>query len=115
MELTKEQKMMQDVISKAWNDAGFKQQLMTEPVAAIEKLTGQKLGLPKDAKLEVYDQSNPKVIYLNIPPMPNMDDIELSDKDLELVAGGSYPFWIIGGCFPEIPPKFPIPDGTAAN
>jgi hypothetical protein len=110
MELTREQKIMQEVISKAWNDAAFKQQLIAEPVSAIEKLTGQKLGMPKEAKMVVSDQSDPKVIYLNIPPMPNMDDIELSDKDLELVAGGTYPIGIIDGCFPTFPPKLPTDD-----
>jgi hypothetical protein len=110
MELTKEQRVMQQVISKAWNDDNFKKALISDPINAIEKLTGEKIALPKGKRLEAFDQSNADVIYLNIPPAPNLDDVELSDKDLELVAGGVYPIGIIDGCIPTFPPSIPIDD-----
>jgi hypothetical protein len=110
MELTKEQRIMQQVISRAWNDDSYKTSLMTDPQAAIEKLTGEKITLPKGKSIAAVDQSDPNVIYINIPPYPNMDDLELSDKDLEMIAGGTFPILIIDGCFPTFPPKIPIPD-----
>lgn len=104
MELTKEQKVMQQVISKAWTDPDFKKQLVTSPLTAIQKLTGESITLPKGKTMTVADQSDPSVVYLNIPPQPDLDDVELTDADLELVAGGVYPIGIIGGCFPTFPP-----------
>jgi hypothetical protein len=100
---------MQQVISKAWTDAEFKKTLLSNPISAIEKLTGDKITLPKGKRMEVYDQSNHDVIYLNIPPQPDLDDVELTDADLELVAGGVYPIGIIDGCFPPFPPIFTYP------
>lgn len=106
MELTKEQRIMQQVISKAWNDPAFKKALITDPISMIEKLTGDSITLPKGKRIEVYDQSQADVVYLNIPPQPDLEDLELTDADLELVAGGVYPIGIIGGCFPPFPPIF---------
>ncbi len=110
MELTKEQKMMQQVISKAWQDDDFKKALVADPITSIEKLTGEKIALPKGKTLAAYDQSNPDVVYLNIPPQVDLDDVELTDSELELVAGGVYPIGIIDGCFPPFPPDiYPLP------
>lgn len=111
MELSKEQKVIQQVVSKAWNDPVFKKELIAAPAATIEKLTGEKITLPKGKTLAVYDQSNPDVICLNIPPQPDFDDVELTDAELELVAGGVVPYKIIEGCIPPIfPPIFePVP------
>lgn len=113
MELTKEQRIMQQVISKAWNDPAFKNALITDPISTIEKLTGDSITLPKGKRIEVYDQSKSDVVYFNIPPQPDMSDVELTDADLELVAGGVYPLRIIDGCFPTFPPPiFEIPTPT---
>ena len=108
MNLTKEQQLMQKVISKAWNDPTFKQELMDRPEEAIERLTGESISLPEGKRLEVYDQSNADVVYFNIPPEPDFEDVELTDEQLEVVAGGVIPINIIEGCFPPtFPPIFP--------
>ncbi len=88
MELTKEQKILQQVLSEAWRNPAFKQELIAAPEAAIKKLTGESFELPKGKRLQVFDQSNPDIICLNIPQEPNMDNVELTDDELELVAGG---------------------------
>ena len=36
----------------------------------------------------VHDYSNPSIIHLNIPAKPNSIDMELSDTELDTVAGG---------------------------
>ena len=89
MELTKEQKLLQDVINKAWEDNAFKQELIANPVAAIEKLTGAKLTLPEGKTLIVRDQTDESTVYINIPAEKKMEDVELNEEQLELVSGGT--------------------------
>ena len=91
MEITKEQKVYADIVQKAWDDAGFKNELLADPAAAIEKMTGKKLNLPEGKTLVVRDQTDDSQIFINIPAQPNLDDVELNDDQLEVVAGGVDP------------------------
>lgn len=36
----------------------------------------------------VSDQTDPNMMYLYIPPKPDFDDMELTNEQLEQVAGG---------------------------
>ncbi len=90
MELTKEQKLFGAVVSKAWENAEFKQTLINSPEAAVKSVTGESFDLPENVSLKVVDQSNPDHVYFNIPPKPNYEDMELTDDQLELVAGGEF-------------------------
>ena len=90
MELTNEQKLYGEIVQKAWEDPEFKQALMDSPAEAIEAATGQAVDVPAGKALKVVDQSDPNYAYLNIPARPNMDDLELSDEQLEMVAGGEF-------------------------
>ena len=113
MEPSKEQKTLQRVISEAWNNPSYKQDLIDNPEEAVRRLTGESLSLPEGKTLEVYDQSDSAKVYLNIPPQPDLDDVELSDEQLEEVAGGVIPIIFIEGCFPIWPPyPFPLPSPT---
>ena len=91
MELTKEQKVLQSVLSEAWNNPSFKQELIANPTDAINRLTGENFSLPEGKTLEVCDQSNSDKVYLNIPQQPDFDNVELTDDQLEEVAGGRIP------------------------
>nr|WP_294924927.1 NHLP leader peptide family RiPP precursor [uncultured Flavobacterium sp.] len=107
MEFTQEQKLYAQVVQKAWDDAAFKNELVADPVAAIEKFTGKKMNLPEGKTLVVRDQSDDSAIYINIPAVSKQPvDAELSEEQLEVVAGG-----IIGpgGCILPGPwiPTFP--------
>ena len=51
MEFTQEQKTYAEIVQKAWEDADFKKELVSNPVETIEKLTGKKLNLPEGKKL----------------------------------------------------------------
>ena len=85
-------RVLQQVITKAWDDSTFRQELIKSPIEAIERLTGEKINLPEGVnRIEVLDQTDTKYLHLNIPPKPNMDDMELTESDLEVVAGGGYP------------------------
>lgn len=91
MQLTKEQKILQTVITKAWENESYKKELIKKPVNAIEELTGVKLNVPKGKKVVVVDQTDSSTVYINIPAEPNMDDIELNETQLEIIAGGGNP------------------------
>ncbi len=93
MEFTQEQRTYAEIVQKAWDDADFKKQLTTNPVAAIEQFLGKKLDLPAGRTLVVRDQTDESTVYINIPAQPkNIVDVELNEEQLEAVAGG-----IIGG------------------
>ncbi|GAA4414964.1 hypothetical protein GCM10023187_45050 [Nibrella viscosa] len=109
MEFTQEQKLYGEIVQKAWEDHQFKAELVANPLAAIEKLTGQKLSLPEGKTLVVRDQTDEGTVYINIPARHSMEDVELNEDQLEAVAGG-----IDGpdGCipYPDIfKPKTPWP------
>jgi hypothetical protein len=88
MEFSQEQKTYAEIVQKAWDDASFKNELTVNPVAAIEKLTGNKLNIPAGKTLVVRDQTDESIVYINIPAKPSMD-IELNEEQLEAAAGGS--------------------------
>ncbi|UZO82188.1 NHLP leader peptide family RiPP precursor [Aquimarina sp. ERC-38] len=87
MEVSKEQARYQQIINEAWENESFKQELIADPVAAIEALTGKKLNIPKGKTLVVRDQTAEDTVYINIPTAP-AEDVELNEDQLEAVAGG---------------------------
>ena len=88
MEPTKEQKLFQTVVQKAWENTTFKQELIANPITAIENLTGKRVKLPEGKTVVVRDQTDASVVYINIPAEPNMDDMELTEEQLEIAK-----FW----------------------
>lgn len=87
MEFTQEQKLYAEVVRKAWDDAEFKKELIANPLQAIENFTGKKIQLPEGKTLVVRDQMDDSTVYINIPAAPEVD-AELSEEQLEAVAGG---------------------------
>lgn len=88
MEITNEQKVLQQVINEAWENEIFKNELIANPLTAIEKLTGQRVQLKEGQTLVVRDQTDESTIYINIPAEQNLEDVELNEEQLEAVAGG---------------------------
>ncbi len=92
MKITKEQqegqKLLQTLFTKAWENDTFKKELINNPSEAIIKTTGKDLQLGSDTKLVVEDQMDTNIIYLNIPRKLNLEELELTDEQLEIVAGG---------------------------
>lgn len=104
----KSQELYKSIITVAWKDDKFKEALISDPVKAIEKLTGLHIKLPEGKKLMAIDQTNTSIIYLNIPTEISIDDMELDEEQLEIVAGGGLiipPFYL-----PQIP-EDPSNDG----
>ena len=93
MKFTKDQaertkKFYEEIITKAWEDDNFKDLLVSNPEAAISEFVGKDVSFPEGTKFEVNDQTNDDVIYINIPHRPDTSEVELTDEQLELVAGG---------------------------
>ncbi|RZS99437.1 class IIb bacteriocin, lactobin A/cerein 7B family [Aquimarina brevivitae] len=97
MELTREEQLHAQVIERAWNDADFKRNLIANPVETIEAEIGQKINIPEGEKLVVEDQSDDSKIYLNIPRKIDVDSLQLTEEQLEMVAGGITPTFIAFG------------------
>lgn len=100
MEITKEvqnkgQELYQQLVQKAWDSANFKEQLINNPAAAIEEVTGRKTKFTENTEVVVEDQTDTNVIYLNIPRKFEVDDFELSEEELSIVAGGVTPGVIV--------------------
>lgn len=76
-----------DLITRAWKNETFRQELLHNPKTAIEKEFG--LSLPNDLNVEV-PQEDANTIYITLPVAPNLSDMELSEEELETVAGGGW-------------------------
>jgi len=96
MEIATEQKLNAEIVQKAWEDAQFKEELLKNPVATMEKFAGQKLKLAEGQKLVVVDQTDPSTVYFNLPRKIDLDSVELTEEQLETVAGGTTPFCALG-------------------
>jgi hypothetical protein len=97
MEFTQEQKLNAQVVQKAWENAQFMSELMANPVETMEKFTGNKISLPEGQKLVVIDQTNESTVYFNIPRKIDINSLELTEEQLEMVAGGLTPTFIALG------------------
>jgi hypothetical protein len=80
-------KQIEDIlIRKAWEDAGFRQRLKSDPKAAIAKEFG--IQFSDDFKIHVVEESDEEV-YLVLPARAaQREDSELADHELASVAGG---------------------------
>ena len=72
------------IVQRAWKDDTFRMEFLGDPKATIEKYSGEKL--PAELKVVALAEDD-KTIHFVIPPKPAHAD-ELSDEDLEKVAGG---------------------------
>ena len=94
MEITKEQQLLQQVVTEAWENADFKKKLIADPVNAIEELTGEKLNIPEGKTFVVKDQTDETIVYINIPAKQDLENMELNEEQLEAVAGGIMPIYV---------------------
>ena len=91
MNLTQEQikgqETVNNIIQECWKDESFKQELLKNPTAKLEEFLGKKLNF-KSKAIKVMDQTDENCIYINIPKKLDIDEMELSEEQLEQVSGG---------------------------
>jgi len=73
------------LIEKCWKDPEFKKQVISNPKGMLERHTGQKL--PSEVKIFIHEE-DANTLHFSIPPAPS-NLSELSDEELERVAGGT--------------------------
>lgn len=95
--LEKGKEVINGIVERAHADENFKSKLIDSPQAAIEEFTGRKFNLKNNASIVVEDQTDSDVVYLNIPRKVELDDLELSEKELETVAGGDFGVSLLAG------------------
>ena len=69
------------IIAKAWRDPAFKAEMIANPTAALK---AEGIDVPAGMTVTVVENTD-KQFHLVLPPAPSG---ELSEDDLEAVAGG---------------------------
>lgn len=73
------------IIAKAWKNEAYKQELLNNSKAVIEQEFG--LQLADDINVQVVEEDADS-LYLVLPMQPDSSTEELSEDQLEAVAGG---------------------------
>jgi hypothetical protein len=84
-ELSPRNQLRTALIEKCWKDPEFRTQVIADPKNVYEKATGNKL--PENINIVIHEE-DANTIHFSIPPAPE-HLTELSDEDLERVAGGT--------------------------
>jgi Nitrile hydratase, alpha chain len=73
------------MIERATGDPQFRQELLQNPRETLERELG--VRLPAGIEIRVVEETS-STLYLVLPPQPMQAGQELSDQELEQVAGG---------------------------
>ena len=74
-------KKLSQIIAKSWSDDGFKKKLLSNPVATLK---AESVPVADGVTVKVLENTA-NVVHIVIPTRPT----ELSDEDLDQVAGGA--------------------------
>ena len=97
MKQTDEQKQTRKIVAqaieKAWSDEEFKDHLLKEPLKAINSLSGETFEFSMGKEVVFTNEnripeSTDTKVYISIAER-NLDDMELTEEQLEAVAGGA--------------------------
>ena len=73
------------IIATAWKDDAYKQELLTNPKAVIEREF--EAQLPAEVNVQVIEE-NPTSLCFVLPMRPEIPGQELDESELEAIAGG---------------------------
>lgn len=83
-QLIQRNKLLNKLITKAWQDSKFKEELLKDPKSAIEKSLG--ISVPDFIQIKIH-QETPKELHLVLPLNPcEVQDMELSSEELEIIS-----------------------------
>ena len=87
--------MERRIIQRSIEDDAFRQQLLENPKETLEQELETRL--PEEVQVVAVEETA-DTIYLVLPstPMKGRESVELSDPDLESVAGGGLPYQVTG-------------------
>ena len=73
------------IISKAWKDESYKQELLSNPKAIFEQEFG--VELPEEISIQVLEENSTTLNFV-LPMHPETSGHELNESELEAIAGG---------------------------
>jgi hypothetical protein len=73
------------LIEKCWKDPEFKKEVVKDPKGMLERHIGQRL--PANLRVFIHEE-DANNLHFSLPPAPS-NVTELSDDELEKVAGGT--------------------------
>jgi hypothetical protein len=74
------------IVALAWQDDEFRRKFVADPKGQFEQRLGTKL--PASLRMTVHEEDESSLHFV-IPAKPKADLDELSDEDLEKIAGGT--------------------------
>ena len=77
--------MLQQIVEKSSLDAGFRQQLLSDPKTAISEELG--ITIPESMTIKVHE-SDMQTVHLALPP-----DANITEEQLEAVSAGLCCCW----------------------
>lgn len=95
--LSSGKELYESIIIEALKNDLFKKQLIDKPRKTINKYANGEFYLSDEIKVVVDDQSDQSLIYLNIPAKIDIDELELTDEELNHVAGGGTTWSLLSG------------------
>jgi hypothetical protein len=89
--------MERRLVQRSLEDDSFRRRLLDDPKAAVEQELGTRL--PESIEVRVVEESA-DTIYLVLPSAsPLGEGVELSDQELEAVAGGGWAYTDQSWCY----------------
>ena len=92
--MSQRKQLEQKLIEKAMKDDSFRQELLRNPKEVIEAEFGRKI--PESIQINVLEE-DANTVYLILPQVAQNPEMELTESELNAVAGGDEP-WSVFEC-----------------